>query len=176
MIQEAEQVFDENRTFFVEFLNDFETASEIPSDVRGNIDGEVKFFEQKISDDIDDFCKENRLTPAALCLAVLSYVVARYTMNCKVYLTTISSGRGNVKFSDTFGMFVNTLTLIAELENISVAELPGKISTMFAADYSDALIAGFAKSFNIVMEKFIADKNSPLLKVSLIDDDAKKFC
>lgn len=39
LVQEEEQVFDENRKFFAEFLNDFETASEIPSDVRRNVDG-----------------------------------------------------------------------------------------------------------------------------------------
>lgn len=72
-------------------MNDFETASEIPSDVRGNVDGEVKFFEQNISDGVEDFCKENRLTTVALCLAVLSYVVARYTANRKVYLTTFQA-------------------------------------------------------------------------------------
>ncbi|MBR3748019.1 MAG: hypothetical protein IKN27_13770, partial [Selenomonadaceae bacterium] len=251
LVQEEEKVFDENRKFFAEFLKDFETASEIPSDVRGNVDGEIKIFEQKISNGVGDFCRENRLTPAALCLAVLSYVVARYTANRKVYLTTISSGRANVKFSDTFGMFVNTLPLVAELENISVAEFLKKVPAMFnaviehenypfsqisadysftpkisygyqvgvmeelnleipqfkgvekflnahskfkltflivgersaprlsieynTADYSDTLIAGLAKSFNIVMEKFIADKNSPLLKISLIDDEREKI-
>ena len=68
-----------------------------------------------------------------MCFAVLSYVVARYSANRKVYLTTISSGRSNVKFSDTFGMFVNTLPLAVELENISVADFLKKTSDTFAA-------------------------------------------
>ena len=160
-------------------------------------------------------------------------------------MTTISNGHANVKFADTFGMFVNTLPLFVELENISVADFLKKISKMFSgviehenypfsqiaadysfapkimyeyqvgvvdehkiskfigvenfahdatkfklivriigensaprlsieyntADYSTKFIENFAKSFNIVMEKFIAQSSTPLIKISLIDDD-----
>ena len=99
----------------------------------GKTEGETKIFEQEISGNVESFCRENKLTPAAFCFAALSYVVARCGANRKIYLTTISSGRGNVKFSDTFGMFVNTLPLATELENISVAEFLKKIAKNFAA-------------------------------------------
>ena len=246
-VREEATHFDANKKFFADLLKDFETASEISSDVHGKLDGETKIFEQNISN-VENFCREKKLTPAAFCLAVLSYVVARYTANRKVYLTTISSGRANVKFSDTFGMFVNTLPLAAEVENISVADFLKKISDMFAAtiehenypfsqiaadyaftpqimyeyqvgvvdeynipkfigvekfshaeskfklivriigknsapklsieynsaDYTDNLILGLAKSFNIVLEKFIGQSDSPLRKVSLIDEERAK--
>jgi len=248
-VREEEAHRDANKKFFAELLKDFETASEITSDVRGKAGGEPKIFESAISGDVETFCRDNRLTPAALCLAVLSYVVARYTANRKVYLTTISSGRSNVKFSDTFGMFVNTLPLAAELEDISVADFLKKVSGTFAAvidhenysfaqiaadysfdpkimyeyqvgvvdehdipkftgtekfsraeskfklivrivgeisaprisieyntaDYSANLISGLAKSFNIVMAKFIGQGDSPLRKVSLLDDEREKI-
>ena len=131
-VQEEEQHFDANKKFFADLLKDFENASEIASDVHGRAEGEPKIFEQEFPS-VESFCHENGLTPAALCFAVLSYVVARYSANRKVYLTTISSGRGNVKFSDTFGMFVNTLPLAAELEDISVAEFLRKTADTFAA-------------------------------------------
>ncbi len=131
-VREEETHFDENRKFFADLLKDFENASEIASDVHGKLEGEAKIFEQNFPS-VESFCHENGLTPAALCFAVLSYVVARYSANRKVYLTTISSGRGNVKFSDTFGMFVNTLPLAAELEEISVAEFLRKTADTFAA-------------------------------------------
>ena len=248
-VREEELHLDENKKFFADMLKDFETASEITSDVRGKVDGEPKIFDSQITGGVESFCRENRLTPAALCLAVLSYVIARYTANSKVYMTTISSGRANVQFADTFGMFVNTLPLFAELENISVAEFLQKISKMFTAviehenysfaqiaadysfapkimyeyqvgvvdeyqipkftglekfshsqakfkltvrivgensapclsieyntaDYSANFIENLAKSFNIVMEKFITQSNAPLKNISLIDDERAKI-
>ena len=247
-VREEEQHFDANKKFFADMLKDFESASEITSDVHGKTDGETKFFEQNISN-VENFCNENKLTPAAFCFAALSYVVACYSANRKIYLTTISSGRSNVKFSDTFGMFVNTLPLAAELEDISVAEFLKKISDTFAAaiehenypfaqiaadysfnpkimyeyqvgvvedhnipkfigvesfphdnskfklivrvvgeisaprlsiehnsaDYTDNLIAGLAKFFNIVLEKFIQENNQPVRKISLLDGERKQI-
>ncbi|MBO4400577.1 MAG: amino acid adenylation domain-containing protein [Selenomonadaceae bacterium] len=243
-VREEEQHFDANKKFFADLLKDFENASEIASDVHGRADGNAQIFEQEFPS-VESFCHENGLTPAALCFAVLSYVVARYSANRKVYLTTISSGRGNVKFSDTFGMFVNTLPLAAELEDISVGAFLKKNADTFAAtiehenypfaqiaadysfapkimyeyqvgvveahdipkftgvesfphsaakfklavriigessaprlaieyntaDYSANLIAGLANSFNIVLEKFTAQLNQPVRKVSLLDEN-----
>ena len=44
-----------------------------------------------------------------------------------------------------------------------------------AADYTDNLIAGLAKSFEIVLEKFTGQSDSPVRKVSLLDDDRSKI-
>ena len=251
-VHEEEKNLDENKKYFSELLKDFETASEIPSDVRGKVDGEIKIFDCEISSDVKTFCKERRLPPPSVYPAVLSYVIARYSASRKVYFTTIANGRSNIKFSDTFGMFVNTLPLAAELEDISVDEFLQKVFAMFGkaidhenypfsqiaadysfvpkimyeyqaniaeysermqvphmtgieffeqveskfklivrivsrenklrmmieyntADYSDAMIEGLAKSFNIVLEKFISAPTAPLLKVSLIDDEREKI-
>lgn len=248
-VREEEQNLDANRKFFAGLLKDFESASEIASDVHGKSDGKAEIFEQEISGGLESYCRDKGLTPAAMCFAALSYVVARYSANRKVYLTTISSGRNNVKFSDTFGMFINTLPLAAELEDISVAEFVKKTAETFAAtiehenypfaqiaadysfdpkimyeyqvgvideynipkftgvekfshaaakfklivrivgessaprisieyntaDYSANLIAGLAKSFNIVLEKFTAQDNRPVRKISLLDDEREKI-
>ncbi len=114
-------------------LKDFDSASEITPDSHKKNHGDIKIFEIPIKNSVEAFCRDNKLTPAAFCLAVLSYVVARYTANRKVYLTTISSGRSNVKFSDTFGMFVNTLPLAADLQDISVENFLKNVSDMFSA-------------------------------------------
>lgn len=85
-VREEETNFDANKKFFADLLKDFETTSEITSDVHGKFDGESKIFEQTISSNVESFCHEKGLTPAALCLAVLSYIVARYTANSKSLL------------------------------------------------------------------------------------------
>ena len=58
-VREEEINFDANKNFFADLLKDFETASEITSDVHGKVDGEPKIFEQAISSDVENFCREN---------------------------------------------------------------------------------------------------------------------
>ena len=43
-VREEEKTFDENKKFFANMLKDFESASEITSDVHGKSDGETKIF------------------------------------------------------------------------------------------------------------------------------------
>ena len=43
------------------------------------------------------------------------------------------------------------------------------------ADYSANLIAGMAKSFNIVLKKFTEQENQPVRKISLLDDELAKI-
>ena len=42
--------------------------------------------------------------------------------NREVYLSTVSSGRSNLKIADTAGMFVNTLALGMNIEDVSVSD------------------------------------------------------
>ncbi len=242
---EESKLIESNKKYFAEMLQDFESASEITSDAK-NGESKVKILDAPINlNQLENYCNQNQITPAALCLAVLGYVIARYTASRNVYLTTISSGRSNVKYADTFGMFVNTLPLKIELadvpiknfvenvaetftktiehenypfvqiakdynfapkimyeyqrgvvENLEIAKFIGVenfshdtskfkmavriidknaapcISVEYnSADYSDELVSGFLKSFNIVLEKFTAQNNLPVRKVSLIDDE-----
>lgn len=66
--------------------------------------------------------------------------------------------KGVEKFPNATSKFKLTVLIVGE------KSAPRLLIEYNTADYSDALIAGSAKSFNIVMEKFIADKDSPLLK------------
>ena len=44
-----------------------------------------------------------------------------------------------------------------------------------SADYTDNLIAGLAKSFNIVPEQFTGQNNQPVRKISLLDEERAKI-
>ena len=140
-----------SQKFFAEKLQTCEGASEIPSDMpktdkRGLI-GEAVC---PVSDDrvaaITAFCRRHEITPAHLYLAATAYVVSRYTNNREVYLCTVSSGRQNLKIADTVGMFVNTLALGLNVEDVSVGEFLRQTSQTFDAtlrheDYPFARIA-----------------------------------
>ena len=133
--QQAEDsdAFRSSQQFFAEKLQTCEGASEIPADLpktdqQGFI-GEVVClpdFEKAAS-----FCRGQEITPAHLFLAATAYVVSRYTNNREVYLCTVSSGRSNLKIADTVGMFVNTLALGLNIDDVTVSEFLQKTSETF---------------------------------------------
>jgi amino acid adenylation domain-containing protein len=133
--QKAEEsdTFKASQQFFAEKLQTCEGASEIPADLpKSNKQGFIG--EAVCKPDYDKataFCRQNDITPAHLFLAATAYVVSRYTNNREVYLCTVSSGRSNLKIADTVGMFVNTLALGLNIDDVSVSAFLKKTSETF---------------------------------------------
>ncbi len=145
---EDSDAFRASQTFFAEKLQTCEGASEIPAD-QPKTDRQGMIGEVVCKPDYDKataFCRQQEITPAHLFLAATAYVVSRHTNNREVYLCTVSSGRSNLKISDTVGMFVNTLALGMNIDDVSVSEFLQKVSgtfdeTLRHEDYPFARIA-----------------------------------
>ena len=154
--------FKAAQAFFKEKLQTCEGASEIPADLpktdnQGFIGEAVCPFDtEKINAQLAalNVQQSSLITPAHLFLAAVGYVVSRYTNNREVYLSTISSGRANLKIADTIGMFVNTLALALQIDDSSVMNYLQQVSRTFDEtlrheDYPFARIAtdfGFTPS------------------------------
>ena len=159
---EESETFKAAQQFFTEKLQTCEGASEIPADLtktaqQGYIGEAVCPVDiSRVTQQLSTVNSQlsTFITPAHLFLAATSYVVSRYTNNREVYLSTISSGRSNLKIADTVGMFVNTLALGLKIEDVTVADCLRQISETFDEtlrheDYPFARIAtdfGFAPS------------------------------
>ena len=133
--QKAEEsdTFKAAQQFFAEKLHTCEGASEIPADLP-KTDQQGLIGEAVCPADYDKaaaFCRQQEITPAHLFLAATSYVISRYTNNREVYLSTISSGRSNLKIADTVGMFVNTLALGLKIDDVTVSEYLKQVSETF---------------------------------------------
>ncbi|MBP5777047.1 MAG: amino acid adenylation domain-containing protein, partial [Prevotella sp.] len=121
---EASEGFEANKTYFAEMLAEYESASEIAADIKGQ---EASGLMQTVAstfdlDAVDHFAKQQGVTPASVMLAATFYTVSRYVNNRNVYLSTISSGRSDVRTAGTVGMFVNTLPLGVTVADTTVAE------------------------------------------------------
>ena len=130
---EDSEAFKASQQFFAEKLQTCEGASEIPADLPKN-DQQGFIGEAICPTDLDKaaaFCRQQEITPAHLYLAAASYVISRYTNNREVYLSTISSGRSNLKIADTVGMFVNTLALGLKIDDVTVSEYLRQVSDTF---------------------------------------------
>ena len=121
---EDSEDFEANKAYFAQMLAEFESATEIAADIKVK---EENGKQQKATalfnlDAIDGFARHQGVTPASVILAATFYTVSRYTNSRNVYLSTISSGRSDVRTAGTVGMFVNTLPLGISIADITVAE------------------------------------------------------
>ena len=131
---EDSEILAQARQFFAEKLQACEGASEIPADLGHTEDAQGFIGEAVCPADFDKataFCREHEVTPAHLFLAATAYVVSRYTNNREVYLSTVSSGRSNLRIADTVGMFVNTLALGLNIDDVSVLDYLRNTSETF---------------------------------------------
>ncbi len=127
------EALNASRQFFAEMLHTCEGASEIPADLpKAGVEGFIgeavcpADYERAAA-----FCRQHEITPAHLFLAATAYVVSRYTNNREVYLCTVSSGRSNLRIADTVGMFVNTLALGVNVDDVTVGEFLRQVSNTF---------------------------------------------
>ena len=125
--------FKEAQQFFTEKLQNCEGASEIPSDMP--MTDEQGFVGEAVCpadhDKVASFSRQHEITPAHLFLAATAYVVSRYINNREVYLSTISNGRSNLKIADSVGMYVNTLALGLNIDDVTVGEYLKQVSNTF---------------------------------------------
>ncbi len=112
----------EYENYFGDLLSDYDAPTEITGNVNGDVENGRKSFVYQSFDEgrISDACGKMHSTEAGFFLAALDYTLARLTASEDIYIATISSGRSDIRFADTFGMFVNTLPLASHLPDGSV--------------------------------------------------------
>ena len=114
--------------YISDLLKNCESADEITPDLSGLPENgspelvSVPFDMDKVS----KFCSEYGVTPAHLFLASTLYVISRFTNSRNAYINTISNGRSDMRFRNSFGMFVKTLPIGMEIEDIDALELVSK--------------------------------------------------
>ncbi len=107
----------EAQSYYEDLFSHYTQASAIAADLGGKAeDGALGEYVAKTDiAPIQAFCKENKLTLAHVFLAATFYTVARFTAQNRVYISSVSNGRDDVRFADCIGMFVQTMPLSTEL-------------------------------------------------------------
>ncbi len=122
----------EAKAFFDQQMSRFEGATEIPTDHNSPTTGQECCHIQPLDwARIESFCRGQGITPCHLLLAATVYTASRYSNNRQVSLCTISSGRADLRTSETTGMFVNTLPVCEEIGEGSVADFLHQVSDRF---------------------------------------------
>ena len=128
---------EEYDTYFAKLFEKFDAPSSITPDLpKSDTKGRSAVLRVKLSQELTDkACRRCEVSEAAFFLSAFYYMTARLTNSDDVYISTISSGRSDVRFSDTYGMFVNTLPIGASLTFGSVDEFIKKT----AQDFEEAV-------------------------------------
>lgn len=118
--QDTEE-FKAAEKYFEGMMKNFKSATEIPPDINGIPEngGLAEAFVSINMTKVKNFCYKNEITPAHLFLASTFYVVSRFANEENVYISTVSSGRKNIKFSNSFGAFTKILPLGITIEDLS---------------------------------------------------------
>lgn len=107
-----------HKDYFASMFKEFERSSCIASDI--DVKGLGKLGEVAVPIPSGPLSSPKEgFTDAGFWLAATAYAVARFTSSDDVYMATVSSGRSDVRYADTVGMFVNTIPVCAHLREQS---------------------------------------------------------
>ena len=148
----AQKTDSSTEQFFAEQLGRIEEASALLPD---RYDGDDSHSQGELTRStnlqaIQVKCKELGITPASLYLSAVMIAVSKYTAEETVGICTISNGRSHLKLAGTFGMFVNTLPLVGDID----PEMPvDEFLRRTAGNFVDTL-ANEDYPFGRIVEKF----------------------
>ncbi len=183
--REGSEEWKADQAYFDHCLQNVEGASEIVGDI-ANPSGRVGSMREAVCvtprERVEAFCKENGYTPAGLYFAATAYAVSRWTGKDTAALSTVSSGRSDLRLQNSFGMFVRTLPLVLTRQKeqsvrayITAAQesLRGSMLheqypyAQIAADYGFFPSIMYACELGIVSDYFIAGKPMTLTSFQL---------
>ena len=142
-------------------LCSFDAPTDIMPDISGDAEnGKAAQKRCAVSKDmVDAYCRENAVTQSSVFLASVFYTLSRFTASKDVLISTISSGRSDVKLNKLVGMFVHTIPLAMHFNKdmtaneLISASADAMRSSVANEDYPFAeLAAKYGYSTNIMYE------------------------
>ena len=114
--QDSEE-FKEADAFFADKMAGKEEETGLIPDKKPDegVIGHEVWLRKKVGADVMARCHALGISPASYFLSAAFLTVSGFSGKQKVYLCTVANGRGDMRASDTFGMFVNTMALAAEV-------------------------------------------------------------
>lgn len=166
---ESSDEFRNAEKFFDNMMKNFESASEITADLRGHAE-DGALASQAVPVDmarVENFCSQHGITPAHLFLAGTFYAVSRFVNSRNVYISTISNGRSDMRLTNCFGMFVKTLALGIEIEDITSLEFVEKAKLFSRIQLKMKFIPMHSFVQNTAMRRTLCTNISLVLLITL---------
>ncbi|MDW7617333.1 amino acid adenylation domain-containing protein [Peribacillus simplex] len=113
-------------------------------------------FDEKVSGEIEGFCKNNQVTPYMFFLAGLNILLSKYSGQEDIVIGTAIEGRNHLQINNLIGMFVNTIPLRNQpSSNQTFIEFLHHVkeSTLNAFEHSDYPFEDIVNLLNIERDK-----------------------
>ena len=148
--------------------------------------GHEKWLRKKVGADVMARCHALGISPASYFLSAAFLTVSAFSGQKKVFLCTVANGRTDMRASDTFGMFVNTMPLVGEIGAQKADDFlketdAGFFSTLSYQNYPFARIASaydFHPAVMLAYQVGLVEKysvNGKAIEDELITQDTPKF-
>ena len=111
------QEFKDAEAFFATQMEGIEEAAGVIPDKKpeeGEI-GHEMWLRTKLEADVISHCHALGISPASYFLGATFLAVSAFSGQKKVHICTVANGRSDMRASDTWGMFVNTMALAGEV-------------------------------------------------------------
>ena len=125
-----------------------------------------------IRDEVEEFCHESGITVGNFLNAAFAYTYSRFTGSSKVYYNFTEHGRHESYNQKSLGMYVNTIPIIVDCSDASVAEYLSNVSDLILDSMSNScypfrlLVGDFDLNTDVAFEY-----NYDLNDVSSDDDE-----
>ena len=121
----------DHKAYFDKLFGDGVTSTTLPADLNGDCGPHAEHLQFVSVPDVMSRAKALGTAPSALFMAAAFYVLSRYANTKSLCMTTVSNGRLNPLTKGVVGMFVNTLPLVAKVEDVSIREFILGVRRMF---------------------------------------------
>ncbi|MGB9977985.1 amino acid adenylation domain-containing protein [Methanobacterium sp.] len=128
-------LYREAETYFESKIIESEGVTVISPDISGKEEegGMAEIFISLDKSAVEGFCKDLAITPNNLFLASTLFTLSKFVYNKDILISTISSGRSNIKYQNSLAMMVKTLPYVLKLDT-------SKKITDFLAVVQDTLL------------------------------------
>ena len=148
--------------------------------------GHETWIRKKIGADVTARCHALGISPASYFLGAAFVTISAFSAKQKVFMCTVANGRSDMRSSDTFGMFVNTLALAGEVGDQQADEFLKETDRNFskALSYQNYPFARLSSAYDfhpMVMLAYqvgLVDKytvNGKVIEDEIITQDTPKF-
>ena len=163
-------IYGEAHEFYKNNLSDIDEVNLLLDDIEG-FDNTIQLPIRGVRDKIEKFCHNSGITKGILFNGVFAYTLSRFTGSNKVYFNYNEHGRHEEYTNESMGMYVHTIPLIVNCENMTIKEYLSNVSDLIlnSMNYSVYPFRLLAREFGLA-NNILFEYNSDLNEVSDIDE------
>ena len=176
---ENSERYESSKKFFQEKLTQEVDSTVLTPNLNGNFEeGILKSISKNIDPElVNKFCRDNRITPNVLFMAVTMLNLNKYTFTDKTLITTIFNGRSNSSYINTQALLVKTLPIVSinDDRNLSIKEYLKSVNNIWmeTISHSDYPYTRISDEFGLKPEFFYAYNNIDAEEIEIGDKTYK---